>query len=180
MAFFFVLGLAVVMAYSFRPATLDDLPLLREWLRIPDVAAWWGADDPFDAADLTDARLAVWIVSAGGTDFAYMQDYDVHGWPDHHFGHLPAGSRGIDQFIGVPGMLGQGHGTAFIRQRVLALFAAGAPVVATDPHPDNLRAIEAYANVGFRVAGQPQDTRWGHILPMALRAGQPRLTDAVT
>jgi aminoglycoside 6'-N-acetyltransferase len=159
------------MTYAFRHATLDDLPMLRQWLAEPDVAVWWGTDDPFDAGDLADQRLKAWIVSVGGGDFAYMQDYDVHGWADHHFGHLPAGSRGIDQFIGVPGMLGLGHGTGFIGQRMQALLAAGVPVVATDPHPDNARAIAVYEKVGFRVAGPPRETEWGRILPMEIARG---------
>ncbi len=156
------------MRYNFRPAALDDLPLLRGWLRTADVAAWWGTDDPFDTGDLADGRIAAWIVSADDRPFAYLQDYDVHGWPDHHFRHLPQGSRGIDQFIGVPDMIGKGHGTAFISQRVQALFAEGAPVVATDPHPDNARAIAAYQKVGFMIAGVAQDTEWGRILPMEI------------
>jgi aminoglycoside 6'-N-acetyltransferase len=156
------------MTYAFRVASLDDLPLLQGWLRVPDVAAWWGNDGPFDAKDLAEGHMAVWIVSLNGSAFAYIQDYDVHGWPGHHFGHLPVGSRGIDQFIGVPQMLGQGHGTGFVRQHVQTLFNAGAPIVATDPHPDNARAIAAYSKVGFRIAGTARDTEWGRILPMQI------------
>ena len=157
------------MFYTFRRAMLDDLPLLRQWQRTPDVAEWWDADDPFDAADLADGRTAAWIVSAGNTPFAYLQDYDVHGWDPHHFGYLPPGSRGIDQYIGIADMIGRGHGTAFLRQRLGALFAAEAPVVATDPHPDNARAIAAYHKAGFCITGPQQETEWGLILPMEAR-----------
>lgn len=101
-----------------------------------------------------------------GRPFAYMQDYNVHGWDDHHFAHLPEGARGIDQYIGDAEMLGVGHGTAFIRARLRMLFEAGAPVIATDPHPDNARAIAAYKKAGFETAGPAQDTQWGRILPM--------------
>jgi aminoglycoside 6'-N-acetyltransferase len=137
------------LVYHFRPATLDDLPILRRWQATPEVSGWWGEGDTFDARDLANPHFRPMIVSLGGRAFAYMQDYAVHGWPDHHFAHLPPGTRGIDQFIGETDLLGQGHGSAFIRQRVLELFAEGAPTVATDPHPDNARASE-----------------WGLILPM--------------
>jgi aminoglycoside 6'-N-acetyltransferase len=157
------------MVYDFRPAILQDLPMLRQWQSTPDVAAWWGTDDPFDADDLAGGHMAVWIVSLGNRPFAYVQDYDVHAWAGHHFGHLPAGARGMDQFIGLPDMIGKGHGTAFLRQHARALFAAGAPVIATDPHPRNLRAIAAYEKVGFRIAGPQQETEWGLILPMETR-----------
>ena len=46
------------------------------------------------------------------------------------------------------------------------LFEEGAPVVATDPHPDNARAIAVYRRLGFTPQGASQLTRWGLILPM--------------
>ena len=80
----------------------------------------------------------------------------MHGWGQHHFDYLPEGSRGIDQYIGETGMIGNGHGTGFIRQRMKELFGRGVPAVATDPHPENLRAIAVYQKVGFQIAGTAQ------------------------
>ena len=151
--------------YSFHKVTPGDLDLLRTWHATPHVRTWWDADDD-EADDLTDPRVARWIVQHAGRPFAYMQDYDVHGWDGHHFDDLPKGSRGIDQFIGVPDMVGIGHGTAFIRARLRTLFTTGAPAIGTDPHPDNARAIAAYRKAGFVPAGPPRDTEWGLILPM--------------
>ncbi|MGR3502768.1 GNAT family N-acetyltransferase [Pseudaestuariivita sp.] len=156
--------------YTFRAMTADDVPMLRTWLATPHVARWWDGEPPPTEADRQDPRVARWIVSLGGHPFAYMQDYTVHGWPDHHFAHLPKGSRGIDQYIGDAALLGQGHGPAFVAQRVAALVAGGAPAVATDPHPDNARAIAAYRKAGFAPEGPPQETPWGLILPMVLHA----------
>lgn len=152
--------------YRFRPATLADLDLLRRWQAEAHVRDWWDDDDPYDASDLADPRVSLWIVEHDGVPFAYLQDYDVRGWEGHHFGYLPEGSRGIDQFIGVPAMVGHGHGSAFIRQRVQEMFAAGAPAVGTDPHPGNARAIAAYRKAGFRVAGPEEDTEWGRVIRM--------------
>ena len=145
---------------------MHDLPLLRRWQGLPHVAEWWDNDEPFSQHDLRDERVSRWIVSAGATPFAFMQDYSVHGWDNHPFQHLPDGSRGIDQYIGEAAMLGQGHGTAFIQQRMRVLFDRGAPAIATDPHPANLRAIAVYQRLGFTVAGAPLDTDWGRIVPM--------------
>jgi aminoglycoside 6'-N-acetyltransferase len=156
----------MILAYDFRPASMLDLPLLRRWQSFPHVRQWWGNDEPFDEEELRDARVARWIVELNGNPFGYMQDYSVHGWHEHHFGHLPLGSRGIDQYIGDPLMIGYGHGTAFIRQRMQQLFARGAPVIATDPHPANKKAIAVYSKLGFRVSGPERLTRWGLILPM--------------
>lgn len=152
--------------YEFRPVTRADLDLLLEWQKRPHVREWWDDTEPGDERDLTDPRVARWIVTTQGRPFAYMQDYTVHGWEDHHFFDLPEGSRGIDQFIGEPDMLGQGHGPGFITARLKMLFEEGAPVVATDPDPGNARAIAAYRKAGFREFGPPTDTPWGRILPM--------------
>ena len=154
-------------AYTFRPAGTGDLPLLRSWLARPHVREWWGEGDPFDADDLADRRVRRWIVGTEGRPFAYMQDYAVHGWEGgHHFDFLSAGARGIDQFIGEPDMIGRGHGSGFVGARMRALFDGGVPAIGTDPHPENARAIAAYAKLGFRIAGPARETEWGTVLPM--------------
>lgn len=156
--------------YHFRPATAADLPMLREWRARPHMVKWWGPREGDDMAKaLTDPHTAAWIVEHGGRFFAYAQDYDPHAWPDHHFAHLPPGSRGIDQSIGEADMLNRGHGSAFVRCHVERLFAAGAPAVGTDPHPGNARAIRAYRKAGFKITGGPFDTLWGRALLMECR-----------
>lgn len=152
--------------YRFQRATAADLDLLLEWQTRPHVREWWDEIEPSSAQDFTDPRVARWIVSIDGHRFAYMQDYTVHGWDNHHFYELPEGSRGIDQFIGDPDMVGKGHGPAFIAERLQVLFDEGAPVVATDPDPENARAIAAHQKAGFRVFGPARETPWGRILPM--------------
>jgi aminoglycoside 6'-N-acetyltransferase len=151
--------------YSFRKVTVDDLDMLTGWQSNPHVRQWWDSE-PYDAADLADPRVARWIVSHAERPFAFMQDYTVHGWEDHPFAYLPRGSRGIDQFIGDPEMVGVGHGSAFISMRMRALFDEGAPVIVTDPHPDNARAIAVYRKLGFEPSGPPRTTQWGLVLPM--------------
>lgn len=155
--------------YEFRRATLDDLALLKAWRANPHVLEWWGSGEPYGEAELADPRVACWIISIDERPFAFLQDYTVHGWEDHHFAGLPKGSRGIDQYIGDPEMVGVGHGSAFIGMRMQALFDEGAPVIATDPHPDNERAIAVYKKLGFEPSGPPQETGWGLILPMLAR-----------
>ena len=80
--------------------------------------------------------------------FAYLQCYDLTAW-NTGFGPQPAGTRGIDQFIGEPDMLDRGHGSAFIRAFIERLLASGTPRVVTDPDPANARAIRAYEKAGF-------------------------------
>ena len=105
--------------YHFRLARKADLPLLLRWRAMPDVVRWWGAwnDGPAEfGSDLVDPNILMWIVEHEGRPFAYAQDHDPHAWDPHHFSYLPPGSRGIDQYIGEPGMLDRGHGSAFLRQ----------------------------------------------------------------
>ena len=155
--------------YSFRKATVLDLPLLMKWQLQQKVREWWDADAPYDHDEIDDPRVARWIVEMNGRPFAFMQDYTVHVWEEHHFSRLPKGSRGIDQYIGEPDMVGRGHGSAFIGNRMQSLFDAGAPVIATDPHPENEPAIAVYKKLDFEVFGSPQETEWGLILPMQAR-----------
>jgi aminoglycoside 6'-N-acetyltransferase len=153
--------------YRFRPVEEADLPLLRAWRRQEQVRLWWGEPDVEDPEEaFADPNVAMWVVEWRGRPFAYAQDYDPHAWDGHPFAHLPPGSRGIDQYIGEPDMLDRGHGSAFVRAHCERLFAAGAPAVGTDPHPDNKRAIRAYEKAGFTVASEPLDTRWGRAVLM--------------
>ena len=161
--------MTAISRYEFRKVSMDDAGLLQKWRAQPHVRAWWDAGEPYTGEQLGDPRVARWIVTVDGRPFAFMQDYTVHGWREHHFAHLPQGSRGIDQYIGEPDMVGAGHGSAFIAARLHALFDAGAPVIATDPHPDNARAIAVYRKLGFEPSGSPQETPWGLILPMLAR-----------
>ena len=157
--------MSAAAAYRFRPMTAADLPLVRSWLATPDVAAWRETPEAIDEAALAELDTALWIVSHQGRPFAYIQDYDPHAWPGHHFAFLPPGSRGVDQCIGESDMIGQGHGSAFIRAHVDRLFAEGSPAVGTDPDPRNARAIRAYEKAGF-VRGEARDTEWGFSLLM--------------
>jgi aminoglycoside 6'-N-acetyltransferase len=104
--------------YQFHPMTAADLPLLRGWLAMPHVVEWWGeVDEQFAlvSEDLDSLAMDQFIVAADDRPFAYLQCYDQLAWPENGLGTHPLGTRGIDQFIGDPTMLGHGHGSAFIR-----------------------------------------------------------------
>ena len=143
----------VSVGYAFRPMTVADLPLIKSWLAMPHVRQWWG--DPEQqfglvSEDLNHPSMQQFIVSSNGRPFAYLQCYEPAAWPDNGLGSQPDGARGIDQFIGEPDMIGQGHGSALIRAFVADVLREGAPRVITDPNPENARAILAYKKAGFR------------------------------
>jgi aminoglycoside 6'-N-acetyltransferase len=140
-------------AYAFRDMTAHDLEMVRAWLGQPHVREWWGAPDVqlrLVADDLAEPAMDQYIVACAGRPFAYLQCYLPSAWPDNGLGAHPPGTRGIDQFIGEPEMVGRGHGSAFVRAFADGLLAAGAPRVITDPDPANARAVRAYAKAGFR------------------------------
>lgn len=138
--------------YALRPVSAGDLPMLRRWLETPEARRWWGDPEAQYALlreDLADPLMRMRIVSLDGRPFAYVQDYDVSAWPQPHLAHLPQGARAVDTFIGEPDLVGQGHGSAYLRLLAEQLIAEGAPAVAVDPDPSNARARRAYLKAGF-------------------------------
>ncbi|MGH6771348.1 MAG: GNAT family N-acetyltransferase [Xanthobacteraceae bacterium] len=139
-------------SYQFRPMSVDDLSMVRGWLNAPHVIEWWGdAPEQFELVrgDLDHPAMDQFIVAADDRPFGYIQCYNPDAWPPQPFGTQPQGTRAIDQFIGEPEMVGRGHGSAFIRDFVDGLLAAGTPRVLTDPDPANKRAVRAYEKAGF-------------------------------
>jgi aminoglycoside 6'-N-acetyltransferase len=141
--------------YAFREMTADDLPMIERWLAAPHVREWWGDPDEQYAlvsGDLDEPAMDQYIVSVGGRTFGYLQCYDLTAW-NSGFGKQPEGTRGIDLFIGEADMIARGHGSLMIRAFVDERLQRGAPRVVTDPDPENLRAMRAYENAGFRPVG---------------------------
>jgi aminoglycoside 6'-N-acetyltransferase len=131
--------------------TAADLPMVLRWLQQPHVREWWG--DPAEqyalvSGDLDEPAMDQFIVSVGGNDLGYIQCYDLTAW-NSGFGEQPAGTRGIDLFIGEPDMIERGHGSGLIRAFVDDRLAQGLPRMVTDPDPENPRAIRAYEKAGF-------------------------------
>jgi aminoglycoside 6'-N-acetyltransferase len=139
-------------AYVFHPMAADDLAMIQRWLETSEVARWWGHPDEQYAlvsGDLDHPDMDQFIVALDEHPFGYIQCYPLNTW-NLSFGVQPPATRGIDQFIGEPDMIGRGHGSRFIRQFVDGLLAAGIPRVVTDPDPGNGRAVRAYAKAGFQ------------------------------
>lgn len=138
--------------YQFRPMSAEDLPLVRDWLTRPHVMEWWGEpDEQFSlvSGDMNEPAMDQYIVSFADTPLGYLQCYRLTDW-NICFGPQPEGTRGIDQMIGVSEMIGQGHGSGFIRVFIEDLLATGTRRVVVDPDPKNARAIRAYEKAGFQ------------------------------
>jgi aminoglycoside 6'-N-acetyltransferase len=137
--------------YAFPPLTRRELPIIRQWLEQPHVRTWWG--DPEEqfahiANDLSNADMSLHLVALDQEPFAFVQRWTPGNWGEYL--DQPAGTVGIDAFIGKPEMLNAGHGSRMIAAFTAHLFAQGAPRIIIDPDPDNTRAIRAYTKAGFR------------------------------
>ena len=138
--------------YRFRDMSVDDLAMIRHWLETPEVMRWWGEPDEQYAlvsGDLDHPDMDQFIVSVDGRPFAYIQCYALSTW-NQGFGSQPPATRGIDQLIGEPDLIGRGHGSHFIRRFADELLRSGTPRVVTDPDPANARAVRAYEKAGFQ------------------------------
>lgn len=160
--------------YDFRPVTKADLPMIARWLAEPHVAEWW--DDPQTEIaaireHIDSVSVEPLIVELDGRPIAYLQAYDPHLEEGHPYADQPFGTLGIDLSIGVPDLVGIGHGSAIVRQFATELFEEGAPRVIIDPHPKNGRAIRAYEKAGFQPIGR-RNSEYGEALLMALDAGE--------
>lgn len=137
--------------YSFRAVTTADLPMLADWLRTPEVAAWW-TDPDGEIADLpdtlADARMTLLIVQRDNQPIAYAQVSDAAQWQAPHYDALtaPAGTLALDVFAGPAGL---GHGGDWLDALARHLLT-DAPALIIDPDPQNLRAIRAYQKAGFQ------------------------------
>ncbi len=158
--------------YDFRPVTEKDLPMIAGWLAEPHVAQWW--DDPeTEIAGIRESIDSIsvepLIVELDGKPIAYLQSYDPHLEDGHPYADQPFGTLGLDMTIGLPDLIGKGHGSAIVRQFVEQLFEEGAPRVIIDPHPDNDRAIRAYEKAGFRPIDR-RHSEYGDAVLMAVDA----------
>jgi aminoglycoside 6'-N-acetyltransferase len=88
---------------------------------------WWG--DPSEQYDLVSGDLAEpamdqFIVSAGSSDFAYLQCYDLTAW-NSALANTRAAPAASTSSSANPAMIERGHGSAFIRTFVDARLRKG-------------------------------------------------------
>ncbi|WP_246660240.1 GNAT family N-acetyltransferase [Rhizobium sp. FKL33] len=160
--------------YRFRPMERADLALVGGWLLAPHVSQWWG--EAATALEEIDEILDLGLVKPFIGEFlgrpaGYFQAYDPHEDYGHPYADQPAGTLGIDQFIGVAELTGLGHGTAMTRAFCQMLFTEGARRIIADPDAENAAAIKMYEKAGFQRLDQ-RDTEYGVVLLMHLDAQQ--------
>ncbi len=141
-----------------RPATLDDLDLLRHWDTQPHVIASGAADDAVDWAyelGLEPQWRDMLIGEIDGRPVGIVQIIDPAEEETHYWGDIGTGLRAIDIWIGEANDLGQGFGTAMMRQALDRCFAdSSVRAVLIDPLASNTDAHRFYERLGFRAVGR--------------------------
>ncbi|MEM9506464.1 MAG: GNAT family N-acetyltransferase [Cyanobacteria bacterium P01_E01_bin.35] len=142
-----------------RPATSNDLTLLRHWDEQPHVIAC----DPNDDWDweLELARDPEWreqlIAELDGRPIGFIQIIDPAQEDSHYWGDIPSNLRAIDIWIGEETDLGKGYGTIMMQLALNRCFAAPlVTAVLIDPLASNTRAHHFYERLGFQFVEQ----RW--------------------
>lgn len=140
-----------------RPATPEDVPLLRRWDRQPHVASALGADASEEHDWLGEwfppprGWLELLIVEHDDRPIAVVQIIDPAEDETQYWGPTPRGLRALDVWIGEASDLGRGYGTQLMQLVIRRCFAdAGVEAILLDPLAENLRACRFYERLGFR------------------------------
>lgn len=159
--------MAAPASVELRQATRGDLPVIRRWLALPEIEAWWGPRAATEAEVVLALEqpqaLCRLIVDAGtGTPIGYGQAVDATVWGDQLPEDLAPGTWDLDLFIASGAHRGIGAGGAalqLLRDEVFATTLAVA--VAVFPSIENEKAVRAYEKAGFRWKRVWNDPRAG-------------------
>ena len=123
---------------TLRPVGPEDRPRLREILREPEVARWWGGDDELDDSPS-------FVIDVDGETAGAIQYWEED---DPEYRHA-----GIDVFLATA-FQDRGLGPDAVRTLARHLFEVrGHHRITIDPAAANVRAIRAYERVGFKPVG---------------------------
>ena len=158
---------------TLRPGRAGDAPRLRAILAEPSVSRWWAEPDPVEVIEEElrgDDAGVLLVVEISG---------QVAGGIQYHEENDPMYRQaGIDIYLGGR-FQGRGAGTEAVRLLARFLFEQrGHHRITIDPAAANVRAIAAYARVGFRPVGvmrqyqRMPDGTWADALLMDMLAAE--------
>jgi aminoglycoside 6'-N-acetyltransferase len=136
-----------------RPATPNDLEVLRCWDEPPHVVA----ADPHDdwAWEVELERSPGWreqlMAEVDGRPVGFLQLIDPALEESRYWGDIPSGLRAIDIWIGEEADLGKGYGTEMRRLALARCFKDPAvSAVLIDPLASNVRTHRFCERLGFQ------------------------------
>ena len=136
-----------------RPATIEDLELLRFWDEQDHVVASDPNDDWQWETELL--RNPDWreqlIAECLGEPIGFVQIIDPYREESHYWGDVEKNLRAIDIWIGEAGNLNKGYGSQMMHLALARCFAnPGVSAVLVDPLAANTLAHRFYERLGFR------------------------------
>lgn len=145
--------------FSFKPLQKTDLNQLCRWFSKSHVKEWWNdnlTDDEITAKyqeRIANLIVHPFMVYSQETPIGFIQYYNANKIDEDWCSGEPAGTVGIDQFIGEEDYLNRGNGTEMIKQFVAMLFTDSViRKIITDVNKNNSRAIRCYEKAGFSLA----------------------------
>lgn len=140
-------------AVTLRPAHDNDWPMIRRWLRQPEIERWLGpvtaSEAEVIAAMTTPAAIAC-IIEIDAQPLGYAHAIDAATWGADLPDGLPPGSWDLDLFIAERDARGHGIGPAALdalRREVFSTTLATA--VSIFAPVGNEAAVRAYERAGF-------------------------------
>ncbi len=142
-----------VAMLNLRPATIDDLDLLRAWDDKPHVVAADPNDDWGWEVEL--ARDPDWreqlIAEINGRAIGFVQIIDPALEDSHYWEEIESNLRAIDIWIGSETDLGKGYGTQMMKLAIDRCFTdPTVTAILIDPLASNTRSHRFYERLGFR------------------------------
>ncbi|MEJ2869212.1 GNAT family N-acetyltransferase [Actinomycetospora sp. OC33-EN08] len=152
------------MEVTFRHVTADDFALIGRWLAEPHVERWWAHEWSPEAIERDfgptlrgEEPAEDLIASAYGRPIGLCQRSFWYAYPDEveefaPYLDVPRDAMTIDYLLGEPADVGQGLGTALIRDLATDTFAAhpGCGVLLVPVNAGNPASWRALEKAGFR------------------------------
>jgi aminoglycoside 6'-N-acetyltransferase len=138
---------------TLRPASIDDLKLLKYWDTQPHVISADPNDDWEWEKELkhSPAWREQLIAELDGLPIGFIQIIDPALEESHYWGDISAGYRAIDIWIGESENLGKGYGSVIMQLAINSCFSnPGVHTILIDPLASNRRAHQFYERLGFR------------------------------
>jgi len=148
---------------SFRPLTMDDLPLMHRWLNTDHVAQWYDVGGVrYPSLAQVEARYAPairgemptqqYVIVHAGESIGTIQTYRIADHPQYAEAvQVEEGAWGVDIAIGEAEYVHRGLGSHILRRFLseVVFRRTDATACAIGPDPANAAAIRAYEKAGF-------------------------------
>ena len=154
--------------------TVDDLPLLHDWLQRPHVARWYRDHGLYEQVvahylPAIEGRDPThhYIAELDGAPIGMLQTYVVADYPDYAelVGVTDGTTAGVDLLVGEEELTGRGLGTEMLRRFVAEVVLAPpeTTAVVADPDAANAASVRAFEKAGFRVVRTFDDPSDGQL-----------------